>query len=295
LMVASLWTTQRGNRYVARVNEELKRNSREMRKADIATVIERDLLHTEEKIAKHTIIKCFSCGRSHIYDGWNDDGMFCSEYCREWYDNGNPGFLQDWRLTPAATNYRITGLRLIAGPPDKEMGADYYRPVRDAFDAPRQGRRGEQSNDAKRRGRSGVIIRCATCADEFESLGLRCCSVKCEAELKKRNPNRKRRPKKLPYYKLKMNGRAIWEPSKKARGLGYKVVNLGIDGPEAWAKAGALNEAVRQGVPCPGDTQKSPENRASNDGIFAGVAPDTAHAKMGAKYHGCHSEELNPN
>ena len=42
---------------------------------------------------------------------------------------------------------------------------------------------------------------------------------------------------KIKYYFVKPSGRAYWRPTKKMRVLGFHLVPLGIDGPEAWALA----------------------------------------------------------
>lgn len=55
---------------------------------------------------------------------------------------------------------------------------------------------------------------------------------------------------KIKYYFVKPSGRAYWRPTKKMRVLGFHLVPLGIDGPEAWALAADWNrkwQAVRKG------------------------------------------------
>jgi hypothetical protein len=47
---------------------------------------------------------------------------------------------------------------------------------------------------------------------------------------------------KIPYYVVK-RGRAFWQPTPTMRANGFQPLPLGADGPEAWAKARARNEA----------------------------------------------------
>lgn len=46
---------------------------------------------------------------------------------------------------------------------------------------------------------------------------------------------------KIRYFVAK-GGRAFWQPTKRMRRLGFESVPLGLDGPEAWARAHKLNE-----------------------------------------------------
>lgn len=47
---------------------------------------------------------------------------------------------------------------------------------------------------------------------------------------------------KIPYYTVK-RGRGFWQPKKEMRDAGFKSVSCGPDGPAAWARAQAANEA----------------------------------------------------
>lgn len=94
--------------------------------------------------------------------------------------------------------------------------------------------------------RHGFTIRCAHCGQEFESHGLRCCSPKCEAEMRKPRRIRKRRRPKIRYYTVKVNGHGYWQPGQAIRDLGFQSADCGFDGPDAWAKAERLNAAVRK-------------------------------------------------
>jgi hypothetical protein len=151
-------------------------------------------------------IVCFSCGRGMTYRG----SRFCSKRCRDWYDTGNPGYPQ----------LRLQSHRAS----DRTTGNIPMKPTRDGFK-----------------------IRCAHCRVEFESRGLRCCSAECEAKLKKPVADRgRRRPKKIPYYVVKVSGHGHWQPSQALRALGFASVDLGFDGPEAWKEADRLSGAARQ-------------------------------------------------
>jgi hypothetical protein len=57
---------------------------------------------------------------------------------------------------------------------------------------------------------------------------------------------RRCRPKKIPYYVVKVSGHGHWQPSQALRAFGFASVDLGFDGPEAWKEADRLNEAARQ-------------------------------------------------
>jgi hypothetical protein len=63
----------------------------------------------------------------------------------------------------------VGSLRVVAGPPDAEIGSVYD---------PLAGR--QLSNGIKRRGAHGFVIECLGGRKEFDSKGLRCCSSECE-------------------------------------------------------------------------------------------------------------------
>jgi hypothetical protein len=55
---------------------------------------------------------------------------------------------------------------------------------------------------------------------------------------------------KIPYYSIRRNGRAFWEPRPHMRALGFYSVPCGQDGPDAWAIAEVWNrrwQAVKHG------------------------------------------------
>jgi hypothetical protein len=99
---------------------------------------------------------CFLCGRSYSPQPpeGDDSTRFCSTMCREAYDAGAmPAVeLNAFPVPPE-------GWRVIAGPSPGYM--------------PKQ---------SMRMGRQGFFI-CLHCKREFESRGLRCCSVECERAL----------------------------------------------------------------------------------------------------------------
>lgn len=45
----------------------------------------------------------------------------------------------------------------------------------------------------------------------------------------------------IPFYVIKRNGRAYWQPQKALQRLGFNCIPLGPDGPAAWEKARRLN------------------------------------------------------
>jgi predicted nucleic acid-binding Zn ribbon protein len=112
------------------------------------------------------ITKCFICGYSMLDRG----SRFCSDRCREWFDAGN-------NPVDNATSYDLAGWRVITGPPGIETGSDYYAGVL-----------GRQPINTKP-GRHGFYIRCVGCEKEFESLGLRACSIDCERHYGERQKN----------------------------------------------------------------------------------------------------------
>jgi hypothetical protein len=129
-----------------------------MKQSDIAAVIERDLLRVDARPPNNTV-QCFSCGYGMICRG----SRFCSDRCREWYDVGNPGFAQDW------LERKRTAWRVIAGPRGT-VGTEYHNPD-------------------LRSTKAGCPIGCAHCGQEFDSKGLRCCSIECEHAYRERQDN----------------------------------------------------------------------------------------------------------
>jgi hypothetical protein len=65
-------------------------------------------------------------------------------------------------------------LRIVAGP----LGLSSYDPVQ-----------GCRHRAIKGRGSAGWIVECLNCGAEFDSAGLRCCSVECERRYRDRNEN----------------------------------------------------------------------------------------------------------
>lgn len=78
---------------------------------------------------------------------------------------------------PDCEDVPLGDLRVIAGPPGVEIGSRYYA---DVF--------GREPMNLHQRGRNGFIIRCGGCK-EFESKGLRCCSVECDRRYRERLDN----------------------------------------------------------------------------------------------------------
>jgi hypothetical protein len=67
---------------------------------------------------------------------------------------------------------------------------------------------------------------------------------------------------KIPYYSVRRNGRAFWEPRPHMRALGFYSVPCGQDGPKAWTIAEEWNrrwQAVKRGE-APSPAMASAEN-----------------------------------
>jgi hypothetical protein len=98
-----------------------------MKTSTIARAIERDLLREREE--KPDAPHCHACGRPYLYrppppDGDDSSRRFCSARCRESYDDGLPAWSgvaekEGHRWTPS-----LTGWRIIAGPPQVEIGSN---------------------------------------------------------------------------------------------------------------------------------------------------------------------------
>jgi predicted nucleic acid-binding Zn ribbon protein len=112
--------------------------------------------------------RCFIC--DYGFSRGRGDGRFCSPRCRAWFDAGND---------PAGSpdEFSLIGWRVVAGPPDIEVGSDYYATI---F--------GRQPIPMKRT-TIGFKITCAGCGSEFESLGLRYCSDACGRKHRERAEN----------------------------------------------------------------------------------------------------------
>jgi hypothetical protein len=202
--------------------------------------------------SRHNIISCFLCGYTFFckerQGGLN--GRFCSMRCQDWYDAGNPPIA-------AAKDTSLVGWRVITGPPRVEVGNDYYASV---F--------ARRAPIPMKRTTDRFKINCAHCGTEFESNGLRCCSLKCETECRKPKNKRKAPPRsRIPCYVVEATGKAYWRPSRVVRRLGFKTVALGFDDTQARARALAMNDKAREAqngqVGAVSDLQEMPILRAS--------------------------------
>jgi hypothetical protein len=103
---------------------------------------------------------CFLCDRSYSPQPptGDDSTRFCSAMCREAYDAGAMPARDIDPFAVPADQWRV-----VAGPPPGFM--------------PRV---------AMRQGRHGCFIDCLQCKREFESKGLRCCSIECERAYRQR-------------------------------------------------------------------------------------------------------------
>ena len=153
-----------------------QRRDAAMSTATLAAAIERDLLRTES--ARTNAPECFACGRSFLprpRDGDDDTWRFCSPRCREAYDAGLPPYDPD-QLRKLVSKFSPGGLHVVAGPP----GLSSYDPLLGSQ---------QLSRGIKRRGSAGWIVECLNCGAEFDSAGLRCCSVECERRYRDRSEN----------------------------------------------------------------------------------------------------------
>ena len=122
----------------------------------------------------HNIVACRVCGRTYVYKGRRGklNGNFCSLYCQAWYDDAKPPLHDD--LAARALKAPLDSWRVVAGPPGIEVGAPYYATV-----FPPGHKFTPMTMTA-----NGFKIACAGCQKEFESKGLRCCSI-CERALRR--------------------------------------------------------------------------------------------------------------
>jgi hypothetical protein len=123
---------------------------RVINQSTLAKAIEADLL-ADKPVAKNDAMSCHACGRPYMYRGPRGDnsGRFCSDRCRDAYDAGLPAYDPGRKSTTAALVDPLAGSRQL-------------------------------SRGIKRRAAHGWIIECFGCGQDFDSTGLRCCSVKCE-------------------------------------------------------------------------------------------------------------------
>jgi hypothetical protein len=128
--------------------------------ATLADALKADIL-ADRPFTSPSSVECFLCERSYIYKGPNgdDSGRFCSDKCRESYDAA-------YRRPEAVDPFKPTGWRVVAG---SNPG---YLP-----------------STPMRRRSVAWIISCPGCQCEFESRGLRCCSMECERRLQERAEN----------------------------------------------------------------------------------------------------------
>lgn len=122
-----------------------------METTKLAAAIERDLLR-DDAPTRTDITKCFVCRTGMMTRG----GRFCSDRCRSAYDSGFPAAGQDWLWAKSGP------LIVIAGPPGYRLDPRAFPELR------------------VRNTATGRKISCAGCGKEFDSKGLRCCSVECE-------------------------------------------------------------------------------------------------------------------
>jgi hypothetical protein len=118
----------------------------------------------------YNIVACFACGGTYIYKDRRGElnGRFCSLRCQSAFDDGY--------TPPADPPDTLTGWKVLDSGID-DIGADYYASL--------FGR----TPIAMKRTPNGFKVACAGCQREFESLGQRCCSDKCERRYREREAN----------------------------------------------------------------------------------------------------------
>ena len=151
-----------------------------MKAEDIAAVIERDLLSDNTK-SKTAVTACWSCGytfKSRPHGRINAN--FCSKRCQDYYDDGNPTYEQQQQRESDLEVAPLNSFKCIAGP-SGTVGTNLWQSI--------LGRCGDGT--PMRRGTKGYHIQCKGCGKEFESKGLRCCSIDRERRYLEGEANRK--------------------------------------------------------------------------------------------------------
>ena len=85
----------------------------------------------EREQPKHNIVPCWSCGHTFVYRGRQGElnGNFCSMRCQDWYDDGNPTYEQQCEHERKLTGAALGSFVVVAGPPELEVGPNYYAGV----------------------------------------------------------------------------------------------------------------------------------------------------------------------
>jgi hypothetical protein len=123
----------------------------EPRKSTKTERLVKALLADREREAKVPVGFFDHCFACGVIMGKYRDGRFCSARCRGAYDNGAPAYGRGETQT-----------RIIY----KTRSGEPMRPTA-----------------------SGFLIQCANCNKEFDSKGLRCCSIECERGLGEKRKN----------------------------------------------------------------------------------------------------------
>jgi hypothetical protein len=148
--------------------------------ATLASAIQRDLLRTEPAKTPDGV-PCHACGRPFMpRPNTADDNThtFCSTRCRDAYDKGWPAYdPEEYNRLKRLPFTADSKFRIVAGPP----GVTEFNPLKGSQQLSRGINRG--------RSRTGWLIDCFGCGKEFDSAGLRCCSVECERRYLKRGEN----------------------------------------------------------------------------------------------------------
>jgi hypothetical protein len=114
----------------------------------------------QQEREEHPPGECFACGRPYVHHPatGDDSSRFCSDRCRQWYDEGKAVF----RTPPP---WWQAQWRHVAGPPAGTLP----RPM-------------SKSGD-------GFLIPCAGCGRSFKSLGLKYCTPDCRKRSRERAEN----------------------------------------------------------------------------------------------------------
>ena len=81
------------------------------------------------------IVGCYACGRSYVYSGPVGEnrlnGRFCSDNCRDQYDNGFPSYADNIAAFEPnkgkLCSVPLEDWKVVAGHPSTEFGSSYYK------------------------------------------------------------------------------------------------------------------------------------------------------------------------
>jgi hypothetical protein len=91
----------------------------------LADALLRDIL--DKPAATKPAPVCHACGRSYSGAGYGVSGRFCSERCVAAYDAGLPAFEPGY--VSRITAMPLSAWRIVAGPPDIEIGSNPWQSI----------------------------------------------------------------------------------------------------------------------------------------------------------------------